>query len=398
MGRVPISKNFKDYDSKWDMKEVASRWGFYTATPWGAVCVPCLLQFMAVPRPGRPPTGVKNPGTDYSILLQHAVAKHSTGGAKYPRGEAAAFGRYLQEQIDELRRSTRATEPVSAATADVVVAAGGARPDESATSAPLLVEERQHGQATNWGLERSERVVVTGVGAALETPVGDVHEVEVDRGYGPDGDKDDGLNMNSALTDQVDNGVSGEADKEDTDADSAEPPSGLGKKEHGSADQDFYDRNEGQEYSPRQKYASAGGGGNDSDENNDDDESSSDDSDVQLGAKACRPVKEHKFTRVRDSDGNDSTYQRKKKFKTKNTESDRRRKDTPKSATRYLCEERRKQYKHESDVVTRVWNDTEEEMERLSTLTHCRTLTRCSLQYTTLVPHPRTQPPPLTSP
>jgi hypothetical protein len=101
MGRVPLSKNFEDADSRFNLNEVKQRWWFYTASPYGAVCAPCFMQLVALKKAGRRPTGVSNPARDSCKLREHALEKHSAGGVTYPKGEAAFFGRYLQKQIDE---------------------------------------------------------------------------------------------------------------------------------------------------------------------------------------------------------------------------------------------------------------------------------------------------------
>jgi hypothetical protein len=116
MGRVPLTKNFEDADSRFNLNEVKQRWWFYTASPFGAVCVPCFLRHVALNKAGRRPTGVSNPARDSCKLLEHAVEKHSADGVTYPKGEAAFFGRYLQKQMDEKQwlvpPSTAATAPM----------------------------------------------------------------------------------------------------------------------------------------------------------------------------------------------------------------------------------------------------------------------------------------------
>jgi hypothetical protein len=111
------------------MNEVKKRWWFYTASPWGAVCVPCFLRHVALKKAGRVPTGVSKPGTDSGKLLKHALKHHIAVGVTYPRGEAAVFGRHMQRQVDEMKRSaaTAHAAPMHGTNEEEEVEAGGGR-------------------------------------------------------------------------------------------------------------------------------------------------------------------------------------------------------------------------------------------------------------------------------
>jgi hypothetical protein len=130
------------------------------------------------------------------------------------------------------------------------------------------------------------------------------------------------------------------------------------------------------EGSQRQKYASAGGGNY----STDGDESSGDGSDAKQTSATDNPSRKKRKVshgkRECDGEGDATTHQRRTKSKTTKAKPMQRGKTTSESAANVPFDTRRlrKKYKYEDGEEARVWNDTGEAIDHLSTLIQCCTL------------------------